>query len=327
MQSNDETFLCRYQYDPLDRLAGGDPSEQGETQRFYLKDRLATEIQGAQQCSIMQQDDQLLAQQQHQNGVMATRLLATDQQRSVLTVLTPAGTDPLALTAYGHRPPENGLLSLLGFNGERPDPVTGHYLLGNGYRAFNPVLMRFNSPDSWSPFGKGGLNAYGYCLGNPVNRVDPTGHAIGNPFKGLMNFLQLRTPGRNRSAPVSTPDPRPVSPQAEPRANPSRPENSSGSDAITPSTSTGTGQRQPPPYERFTLPPSYRNDKLYQASKKALAVQFEKLAVENNLNKMETQLNNIDYFERLNKNLMRRKGERTIIIKHEKILKFIRDNT
>lgn len=57
--------------------------------------------------------------------------------------------------------------SLLGFNGERPDPVTGHYHLGNGYRPFNPVLMRFNSPDSWSALGKGGVNAYAYCGGDP----------------------------------------------------------------------------------------------------------------------------------------------------------------
>ncbi|WP_434706426.1 RHS repeat-associated core domain-containing protein [Pseudomonas sp. Z1-12] len=48
--------------------------------------------------------------------------------------------------------------------------MTGHYLLGNGYRAFNPGLMRFNSPDSLSPFGEGGLNAYAYSVGDPVNR-------------------------------------------------------------------------------------------------------------------------------------------------------------
>ncbi|MEE4693607.1 RHS repeat-associated core domain-containing protein, partial [Pseudomonas alliivorans] len=40
---------------------------------------------------------------------------------------------------------------------------------------FNPVLMRFNSPDRLSPFGEGGLNAYAYCKGDPVNQVDPTG--------------------------------------------------------------------------------------------------------------------------------------------------------
>jgi RHS repeat-associated protein len=67
------------------------------------------------------------------------------------------------------------LLSLLAFNGERPDPLTGHYHLGNGYRQFNPVLMRFNSPDSLSPFSDGGKNAYAYCGGDPVNRSDPNG--------------------------------------------------------------------------------------------------------------------------------------------------------
>ena len=105
-----------------------------------------------------------------------TILLATDQQRSVLNAIDANQPNAFAYTPYGHRPAEHGLLSLLGFNGEPPDPVTGHYHLGKGYRQFNPVLMRFNSPDSWSPFGRGGLNAYAYCSGDPVNLNDPTGH-------------------------------------------------------------------------------------------------------------------------------------------------------
>ncbi|MBC3383938.1 RHS repeat-associated core domain-containing protein [Pseudomonas sp. SWRI179] len=181
MSANRKTLLCRYHYDPLDRLADCTPSAQARTQRFYLKERLTSEIQGSVQRSIFQQADQLLAQQQRQDDAVETTLLATDLQRSVLHALDATRPHPLAYTPYGHRPAENGLLSLLGFNGERPDPVTGHYLLGNGYRAFNPGLMRFNSPDSLSPFGKGGLNAYGYCVGDPVNRSDPTGH--------LPNFL------------------------------------------------------------------------------------------------------------------------------------------
>jgi RHS repeat-associated protein len=176
MPANRETLLCRYHYDPLDRLVTCTLSAQVSTQRFYQKSRLATEIQGLVQHSIFQHDDQLLAQQQRQGDTAKTTLLATDQQRSVLNALDTTQPHPLAYTPYGHRVPENGLFSLLGFNGERPDPVTGHYLLGNGYRAFNPVLMRFNSQDSWSPFGEGGLNAYAYCVGDPVNKGDSSGH-------------------------------------------------------------------------------------------------------------------------------------------------------
>jgi RHS repeat-associated protein len=167
----------RYQYDALDRLVTCSPSEQASTQRFYLKNRLATEIQSPVQWSIFQQEDQLLAQQQRQGDTGKTRLLVTDQQRSVLNVIDATRTPFLAYTPYGHRPLENGLLSLLGFNGERADSITGHYLLGNGYRAFNPMLMRFNSPDNRSPFGDGGVNAYAYCLGDPVNREDSTGQS------------------------------------------------------------------------------------------------------------------------------------------------------
>ncbi|MCL6705193.1 RHS repeat-associated core domain-containing protein [Pseudomonas sp. T1.Ur] len=194
MSSTDETLLCRYQYDPLDRLADCTPSTQARTQRFYLKERLTSEIQGSIQRSIFQQDDQLLAQQQRQDGGIETTLLATDQQRSVLHALDATQPHPLAYTPYGHRAPENGLLSLLGFNGERPDPVTGHYLLGNGYRAFNPVLMRFNSPDSLSPFGEGGLNTYVYCVGDPVNRGDPTGHiSLFSKLAGLLDNFKAPT--------------------------------------------------------------------------------------------------------------------------------------
>ncbi|WGO93031.1 RHS repeat-associated core domain-containing protein [Pseudomonas viciae] len=175
--SHRETVLCRYRYDPLDRVVSRTLSAQAGIQCFYCKSRLATEIQGAVQHSIFQHDDQLLAQLGREDVTVGTSLLATDQQRSVLNVLDATGSHPpLAYTPYGHRPAENGLLGLLGFNGEPPDPVTGHYLLGNGYRAFNPVLMRFNSLDSLSPFGKGGVNTYGYGIGDPINRSDPTGH-------------------------------------------------------------------------------------------------------------------------------------------------------
>ncbi|HEF4759740.1 TPA: RHS repeat-associated core domain-containing protein [Pseudomonas putida] len=137
-----------------------------------------------------------------------TILLATDQQNSVLNALHADGPHPLAYTPYGHRPIRNGLLSLLGFNGELRDPLTGHYHLGNGYRPFSPVLMCFISPDSWSPFGKGGLNAYAYCSGDPINRNDPTGHFY-EVFKWLhvASFQKL-------------PRPLPMAPPLPPRKTP-----------------------------------------------------------------------------------------------------------
>lgn len=52
------------------------------------------------------------------------------------------------------------------------------YLLGNGKRAYDTVLMRFHCPDPFSPFGRGGLNAYAYCQGDPVNNVDRDGYSI-----------------------------------------------------------------------------------------------------------------------------------------------------
>ncbi|SFB32959.1 RHS repeat-associated core domain-containing protein [Pseudomonas sp. NFIX10] len=175
MSPSQKDLLCRYHYDPLDRLVDCTPITQASIQHFYQNDRLTTEIQGATQRCIFQQDDRLLAQQHHGNTTVTT-LLATDQKRSVSHTVHAAKHHPFAYSPYGHCSFESGLFSLLGFNGERPDPVTGHYLLGKGYRAFIPVLMRFSSPDSLSPFGKGGLNAYAYCKGDPINNSDPTGH-------------------------------------------------------------------------------------------------------------------------------------------------------
>jgi len=86
-------------------------------------------------------------------------------------------TTSLQYTVYGHDGC-NQYASMLRFNGQRKEPATGHYQLGTGYRVFNPVLMRFHSPDSLSPMGAGGINCYAYCGGDPVNNIDPSGHVF-----------------------------------------------------------------------------------------------------------------------------------------------------
>ncbi|TWS00151.1 RHS repeat-associated core domain-containing protein [Pseudomonas saxonica] len=159
----------RFFYDPLDRFVSTNA-----TLLFYNQTRLATEVEDERSNRLFEYDAQPLALQQ--NGTTCT-LLATDMQTSVLqSVRTDGPQQALAYTPYGHQKDLKTLTGVCGFNGERPDPLTGHYLLGQGYRAFNPVLMRFNSPDNLSPFAEGGINAYAYCGGDPLNRVDPTGH-------------------------------------------------------------------------------------------------------------------------------------------------------
>lgn len=195
MPSGNQTVMCRYHYDPLDRLASCSSAASDSIQRFYQKSLLATEIQGQIQRSLLLSKNQLLAQQTRRADLTECTLLGTDQQRSVLNTSEHL---QVAYTPYGTRQP---LLDLPGFNGEQPDPVTGHYLLGNGYRAFNPVLMRFNSPDSLSPFGGGGINAYAYCAGDPVNRVDPTGHMFFTGQNRMPSWL-VRMSARHRQVEV-----------------------------------------------------------------------------------------------------------------------------
>lgn len=92
---------------------------------------------------------------------------------------------PSAYTAYGFTGADK---RRIGFNGEFRDTVSGSYPLGNGHRSFSPVLMRFVSPDDYSPFLEGGLNAYAYCLGDPVNLIDPKGS--NGFFKGVAKTLK-----------------------------------------------------------------------------------------------------------------------------------------
>lgn len=172
-----------YRYDPLNRL-----THSANIQRFYHHLRMTTEIQDTVRYSVFQSGDTVLAQTRSEGGASECSLLASGIQRSVLQEVSPDGSRSIAYSAYGHscEPP------VLGFNGERADPMTGHFLLGNGYRAFNPVLMRFNSPDSWSPFGRGGINCYAYCEGDPVNNADPSGHQIFGFVKGFLHaFNQI----------------------------------------------------------------------------------------------------------------------------------------
>ena len=215
MSSLGKNTVRHFVYDPLDRFIGVNA-----TMLFYNQTRLATEIESERTRRLFEYDAQPLALQQ---DVATYTLLATDMQTSVLhSVSADDIQQAQTYTPYGHQNDAKALHSMSGFNGERPDPVTGHYLLGQGYRAFNPVLMRFNSPDNLSPFGKGGINAYGYCGGDPINRSDPTGHTFAwikkilRPLKLMKRSKIIHTPA---AALTPTSIPRNVASLTPPQTN------------------------------------------------------------------------------------------------------------
>lgn len=144
------------------------------THFFYQNGKLVTVNQGAQHRAIFRSADIPLAEQHTDDG---GGLLVTDDKGSVLTVITDSEEEHHAFSVYGYDSNIRANSGLLGFNGEYLERVPQCYLLGAGHhRAFSTSVMRFLCADSWSPFGKGGLNAYSYCENDPINHSDPSGH-------------------------------------------------------------------------------------------------------------------------------------------------------
>jgi len=188
-----------------------------------------------------------------------TVLLATDNKNSILAEVAGGKPNSIAYSAYGQQSAQQDVETNLGFNGALREAHLGWYLLGNGYRAYNPILMRFHSPDSWSPFGKGGLNAYMYCVGDPVNFSDPTGHMPKNLFSFLKKSKAVSKAPSTSSVAQLVPPKTPVTTRArahsEVSATASAPSdqtlrpltvdewmNRQSAEAVTPLRDSGTGE-------------------------------------------------------------------------------------
>lgn len=102
---------------------------------------------------------------------MKRKFFKTSSQGSVLGFFYSGSMSRINYMPFGYQPENHKRLSFVGQLFEAHDV----YILGNGVRGYFPKIQRFMSPDSLSPFTKGELNSYAYCLADPVNRVDPSG--------------------------------------------------------------------------------------------------------------------------------------------------------
>jgi RHS repeat-associated protein len=141
---------------------------------FFLGSRLSMTMSPGRSTRYFEINSQTIAEIHQSNGEHST-LLAIDGQGSVLHSTSLQGSRNISYTAFGYAPPAIAHDVTLGFNGEPRGLLSNCYLLGNGHRTFSTILRRFFSADRMSPFGKGGLNAYAYCAGDPVNFTDPSG--------------------------------------------------------------------------------------------------------------------------------------------------------
>ncbi|WP_446469573.1 RHS repeat domain-containing protein [Xenorhabdus stockiae] len=191
-------------YDGLGRLASVTQAGSTQTYGYDASGRLALQrrdkadtrelyYQGASRVAEIQRESGAVTRLVQAGSTPAAsvtadgvHLLGTDGPGSVLLSRHNDRTSRFRYTPYGQQAVADSDPALPGYNGERQDPAGGGYHLGNGYRTYNPVLMRFTAPDSLSPFGAGGLNPYAYCLGDPINRTDPSGHMSTGSIVGLV---------------------------------------------------------------------------------------------------------------------------------------------
>ncbi len=134
-------------------------------------------------------DGQIVALRSKTGASVSMLYIVTDHLGSTAAVTdtaTPMGVERDGYDAWGHRRNINGtpdpsctLTSQTnrGYTGQ--EMLDSQCLINMNARVYDPTLARFQSADSVVPnpiYGQA-YNRYAYAYGNPLNAVDPSGHA------------------------------------------------------------------------------------------------------------------------------------------------------
>ncbi|MDI2589887.1 hypothetical protein POF45_00370 [Pseudomonas sp. 681] len=195
--------VSSYEYDADGRqISRSDPGGRPEMALNYSDEKVVNATQMNRSAKFLRNAENVLVNKRSEPDDEFNLL---DQSASVRGVITEGGQNKrIYYTPYGvSNVGDQGSSTMLvdrtraGFNGELLDPATNLYHLGNGRRAYSPELMIFLSPDPLSPFGAGGINAYAYCHGDPINFSDPSGLmpkwlswllGVGGLLAGILSF-------------------------------------------------------------------------------------------------------------------------------------------
>lgn len=90
----------------------------------------------------------------------------------------------------------------IGFNSDYK--INDLYLMGNGYRLYNPKIRKFYSADTLSFSLQAGINPYTYLNGDPINYIDPNGH-LPKKLKKLNPFAKNKNQAKKTTQTLLSP--------------------------------------------------------------------------------------------------------------------------
>jgi len=179
---NTRQGITTYFYNGEGRQVGEAIPNRPTTYFIYGQSNLLNTRVGSQQTSFLYGANRL-----GKSDADGIKYYLTDQGQSVVGTVNQTQEQAQTINSYAYSPygiesnlttqPRNTMPTQhFGFDGQLTDSQTNWQFLGQGYRAYNPMLHRFMSQDSLSPFDKGGINGYVFGSNNPIMMSDPTGH-------------------------------------------------------------------------------------------------------------------------------------------------------